>query len=165
MSKVGRNEPCPCGSGIKYKNCHLRGETLTIPPADVWRSLHDLTIRLPAELLRFASSRYESRVFDDAWNEFTSHAQEKFDRDSVHLPVFMPWFFYQWDPDPHDTKLTPEQVAEFPLAAAYLSRRWRLSPRTPHRRPTSSPALGRLACPLFRAWAPGIRAGAPTRNA
>jgi hypothetical protein len=99
----------------------LRGETLTIPPADVWRSLHDLTIRLPAELLRFASSRYESRVFDDAWNEFTSHAQEKFDRDSVHLPVFMPWFFYQWDPDPHDTKLTPEQVAEFPLAAAYLA--------------------------------------------
>lgn len=20
-SKTGRNEPCPCGSGIKYKNC------------------------------------------------------------------------------------------------------------------------------------------------
>jgi len=23
MSKVGRNEPCPCGSGKKYKKCHL----------------------------------------------------------------------------------------------------------------------------------------------
>ena len=22
MSKVGRNDPCPCGSGKKYKNCH-----------------------------------------------------------------------------------------------------------------------------------------------
>ena len=22
--KVGRNEPCPCGSGKKYKNCHMR---------------------------------------------------------------------------------------------------------------------------------------------
>ena len=21
--KIGRNESCPCGSGIKYKNCHL----------------------------------------------------------------------------------------------------------------------------------------------
>jgi len=21
-SKVGRNDPCPCGSGIKYKKCH-----------------------------------------------------------------------------------------------------------------------------------------------
>jgi preprotein translocase subunit SecA len=22
--RVGRNDPCPCGSGKKYKNCHLR---------------------------------------------------------------------------------------------------------------------------------------------
>lgn len=22
VTKVGRNEPCPCGSGIKYKRCH-----------------------------------------------------------------------------------------------------------------------------------------------
>ena len=21
---VGRNDPCPCGSGKKYKNCHMR---------------------------------------------------------------------------------------------------------------------------------------------
>ncbi len=24
VAKVGRNEPCPCGSGKKYKNCHGR---------------------------------------------------------------------------------------------------------------------------------------------
>ena len=24
--KVGRNDPCPCGSGKKYKNCHGRFE-------------------------------------------------------------------------------------------------------------------------------------------
>ena len=23
--KVGRNDPCPCGSGKKYKNCHGQG--------------------------------------------------------------------------------------------------------------------------------------------
>ncbi|HUP65821.1 MAG TPA: SEC-C metal-binding domain-containing protein, partial [Thermoanaerobaculia bacterium] len=22
QAKVGRNEPCPCGSGKKYKKCH-----------------------------------------------------------------------------------------------------------------------------------------------
>lgn len=22
---IGRNDPCPCGSGLKYKNCHGRG--------------------------------------------------------------------------------------------------------------------------------------------
>jgi preprotein translocase subunit SecA len=24
--KIGRNDPCPCGSGKKYKNCHGVGE-------------------------------------------------------------------------------------------------------------------------------------------
>jgi len=23
-TRVGRNEPCPCGSGLKFKKCHLR---------------------------------------------------------------------------------------------------------------------------------------------
>ena len=23
--RVGRNEPCPCGSGIKFKKCHFTG--------------------------------------------------------------------------------------------------------------------------------------------
>ena len=31
IAKVGRNEPCPCGSGMKYKKCH--GRTPTAPPA------------------------------------------------------------------------------------------------------------------------------------
>ncbi|HPI33565.1 MAG TPA: SEC-C metal-binding domain-containing protein [candidate division Zixibacteria bacterium] len=26
MPKVGRNDPCPCGSGKKYKKCHGAGE-------------------------------------------------------------------------------------------------------------------------------------------
>jgi preprotein translocase subunit SecA len=24
--RVGRNDPCPCGSGKKYKNCHMKME-------------------------------------------------------------------------------------------------------------------------------------------
>jgi hypothetical protein len=24
--KIGRNDPCPCGSGLKAKRCHLRGK-------------------------------------------------------------------------------------------------------------------------------------------
>ncbi|MBW1828638.1 MAG: SEC-C domain-containing protein, partial [Deltaproteobacteria bacterium] len=26
MKKIGRNELCPCGSGKKFKNCHLGKE-------------------------------------------------------------------------------------------------------------------------------------------
>ena len=25
-ARVGRNDPCPCGSGKKYKNCHMKLE-------------------------------------------------------------------------------------------------------------------------------------------
>jgi preprotein translocase subunit SecA len=28
--KVGRNDPCPCGSGKKYKNCHMRLDGNTV---------------------------------------------------------------------------------------------------------------------------------------
>ena len=28
VQKVGRNDPCPCGSGKKYKNCCLRKDEL-----------------------------------------------------------------------------------------------------------------------------------------
>lgn len=24
--KIGRNDPCPCGSGLKYKNCCGKGK-------------------------------------------------------------------------------------------------------------------------------------------
>ena len=27
VEKVGRNDPCPCGSGKKYKNCHGKGKS------------------------------------------------------------------------------------------------------------------------------------------
>jgi hypothetical protein len=31
-AKVGRNEPCPCGSGFKYKHCHgLAGRRSSLP--------------------------------------------------------------------------------------------------------------------------------------
>lgn len=30
MAKIGRNEPCPCGSGKKYKQCCLLKESMTV---------------------------------------------------------------------------------------------------------------------------------------
>lgn len=33
MKKIGRNEPCPCGSGKKFKNCHLGKEDEMIQDA------------------------------------------------------------------------------------------------------------------------------------
>jgi uncharacterized protein len=30
--KIGRNDPCPCGSGKKYKNCHMQKSQPTSAP-------------------------------------------------------------------------------------------------------------------------------------
>ena len=30
MGKIGRNDPCPCGSGKKYKHCHLKQENIAV---------------------------------------------------------------------------------------------------------------------------------------
>jgi hypothetical protein len=30
--KIGRNDPCPCGSGRKYKNCCLEDQGSGLPP-------------------------------------------------------------------------------------------------------------------------------------
>jgi len=37
MPKVGRNDPCPCGSGKKYKHCHLRQDRAAERRANVGR--------------------------------------------------------------------------------------------------------------------------------
>jgi hypothetical protein len=75
--------------------------------------------------LRFVKSRYGLDLLDEAWSEFTLFNEETFDQDSVHLPVFIPWFFYAWAPDPEETLLSPDELGAFPVASAYLKSRGR----------------------------------------
>ena len=34
-AQPGRNEPCPCGSGRKYKHCHLQADDEGVPSTDL----------------------------------------------------------------------------------------------------------------------------------
>lgn len=87
MAKVGRNAPCPCGSGRKYKKCHLDSEARaarTSPevPAELRRRIHDEAKRLerfgqvrPVITTVHQGHRFVavgSRVYcDKTWNTFT----------------------------------------------------------------------------------------------
>ncbi len=45
QGKIGRNDPCPCGSGLKYKKCHLDREQATpIPYHESAKQLLDLRV-------------------------------------------------------------------------------------------------------------------------
>jgi hypothetical protein len=56
-------------------------------------------------MLRFAREVYGRDVLEEAWAEFVVWDDEDpgFDPESIHVPVFMPWFFHRWGPDPAGT--------------------------------------------------------------
>ncbi len=43
--KIGRNDPCPCGSGKKYKNCHQLQNEVKAPP----RKLKAVWVNQPSQ--------------------------------------------------------------------------------------------------------------------
>jgi len=57
MAAIGRNDPCPCGSGKKYKQCHLRADEEAHAPKLSVLDLRQRLIRLCAELIAFAEKR------------------------------------------------------------------------------------------------------------
>lgn len=119
--KVGRNDPCPCGSGLKYKNCHLRSAATNVSTDLLWQRQHELNQRLPTEVLRFIKSAYGVQIVHQAWRDFMVGTDVEFDPDSRQLPVFMPWLYYEWRPSSTGSKAI--NAGEFPVAAAYLRRK------------------------------------------
>jgi methionyl aminopeptidase len=51
-SKVGRNDPCPCGSGLKYKKCCADKTEAAQPadPAEVYASKYRIHVKTPAAI-------------------------------------------------------------------------------------------------------------------
>lgn len=52
--KIGRNEPCPCGSGKKYKNCHL-GKPLS--PERSVNARNRILLRAAQDIFGFGQGR------------------------------------------------------------------------------------------------------------
>jgi hypothetical protein len=97
LPKIGRNDPCPCGSGRKYKHCCLRSHTPSIDT--LWARQHEDYARLMREMTRFAERKFEKQIYD-AWQDFNmSDIPELLEQSSDELQVFMPYFLFQWDPD------------------------------------------------------------------
>ena len=46
--KIGRNDPCPCGSGLKYKKCCMGKESAALPPVSQEAYARKYGIRLKA---------------------------------------------------------------------------------------------------------------------
>jgi hypothetical protein len=127
MSKVGRNEPCPCGSGRKHKHSCLAAET---GPTDLlWHRLRSVIEPLVADLLTFSRGEFGEALIEEAWDEFSlGEDPPPFSPDTVHMPVFIPWFLYECLADPAATAVPADLLDQFPIAAGFLRRARRIDP-------------------------------------
>ena len=114
--KVGRNDPCPCGSGRKYKKCcqESSGEQ------DFhYRRWSRVEAGLIPELLAYALETLGPEAIEDAWNEFhDGEAPGAYDPESPMNSIFMPWFLFNWI---HETKLPDSDFPVTTIAASFLS--------------------------------------------
>lgn len=88
MPDVGRNDPCPCGSGKKYKRCHLAVEERAPRPAPQRaQARHSIDQRIVSEMLRFAS-RYLPK-----WNP-VAEFEDSLGGNADDAQLFAPWAVY-----------------------------------------------------------------------
>lgn len=129
MSKkeIGRNAPCPCGSGKKYKACCLKKESADATDF-LWQRLRLADTKLNGQLLKFAGSLREEYALVDAWDEFVLFDDSKdLDYDSPENQAFIPWLLYDWHPLADITDEDSENdLDELPtIAEVYLEQHWR----------------------------------------
>ncbi|MGH9600177.1 MAG: SEC-C metal-binding domain-containing protein [Terracidiphilus sp.] len=98
-AKSGRNDPCPCGSGKKYKRCCLNSEAHPEPEDTPWRRQREASDRLTDEMTRFARRRFDEE-FDLAWMDFNQTIlPEPLGKLEGERQIFFPYFLFDWDPD------------------------------------------------------------------
>jgi hypothetical protein len=94
MNKTGRNDPCPCGSGQKYKKCCL----ISTESGDFqYRRWRQIESGLIPRLMAFAFETFGPELLEDAWEDFNlGEPVEAIEPESPLNMVFMPWFLFTW---------------------------------------------------------------------
>lgn len=126
--KVGRNDPCPCGSGKKYKRCCLAKAEAAPVEELAWRRLRRLLDEHQRDMLRFVTNAYGRVAIEEAWRYFVADGEALFDPESRHIPLFMPWFYHHWSPGAGESRVRDKTLLGVIPTAEYLRRKKRLDP-------------------------------------
>jgi hypothetical protein len=94
---VGRNDPCPCGSGKKYKRCHGATSIETNPHVVRANELKAIDVDLKSRLLRFAKTHIGFGWFQDAIDDYTG--SQDADIPEHELSLAIPWALHFRRPD------------------------------------------------------------------
>jgi len=71
---TGRNEPCPCGSGRKYKKCCLLTQEVSFDESSI---LLDAETRLSAKLFAFYQKHRNDIPIEDVQSLFNFKTQDR----------------------------------------------------------------------------------------
>ncbi len=91
MAKIGRNDPCPCGSGKKFKRCCLGKGLLTnrFMQEERWSALEKLEQFVKSQLEEEEQEAYD--IFYDTWDESFDALDEAWLEQSY--PVYDMWLY------------------------------------------------------------------------
>lgn len=129
--KVGRNDPCTCGSGKKYKKCCLIHDLAASSQKNqidyTWHKLRSLASgKLFEKIFHYTLDRYQEVGFSAAWDEFFGFPEEELsehiDKDMIMGQAFAPWLAYNWIPDLSVEEISKLDVQDIPAAEEYLKR-------------------------------------------
>lgn len=121
--KTGRNDLCLCGSGKKFKQCCLKTEQAQPESAFLWRRIRRVIDDTPRQMLEFAIAHFGSGASTEAWNDFMQQKDEVYSPNSPQLSIFMPWFLFDWLPDPLYTSVKPGVQDGRTAGQAYLAKK------------------------------------------
>jgi hypothetical protein len=101
MSTPGRNDPCPCGSGKKYKKCH--GAVVILPLDLKYERIRRLETEASSLLLTFAKEHFGPDALAEAWEDFIFPQDTELAPDGPETDFFTRWFPFSWRPDAQAT--------------------------------------------------------------
>lgn len=119
VTHIGRNDPCLCGSGRKYKHCCLRAANVVeLPgrPADdamegPWRRMREAEGRLIPRMWELGVKTWRQEGMDEAYSVFFSDTPVPDDilTHREHESLFLTWLALRFAPVPRwSIRKTPE---------------------------------------------------------
>jgi hypothetical protein len=98
--KIGRNDPCPCGSGKKYKKCCLN-KTAIPPEARHCQRLREAHDRLWPKLVAYGTAIFGETAHNVAFTEFLTWPAPEDAPDETAIEraehLFWPWYIFNWE--------------------------------------------------------------------
>ena len=101
MTPVGRNDPCPCGSGKKYKHCH--GSVMRSTPEEAYDSVRRIDTEARDLLMKYVTEVIHPKTAEDPWTWYTMNKPLPRTIDEPGTDPFIRWVLFSWRPEGQPT--------------------------------------------------------------